>query len=205
MQSLGDEEQEELSLWGVIECGYDYAVPPYLSVPVYVIEFLCPRYLALSPNVSMDKAKIDLMVTVREVYMERVTQIKSFVAHPEQMENWVEGCKDEGYYCSCCAYASEGTLLCLISHVCELEGTGQTECEELIEDDRVKVEVGSSVESDFEMPHEVALKGSFPRDAFFGDEVHEQEVEHEDSEGESYVIDISEEVDVGVVLIEVSS
>lgn len=69
MQGLGDEEQVELCLRVVGECGDYQAVPPYLSVAVEVVEAFRVGDLIIGPDISMYEPEEDLVVAIGELYV----------------------------------------------------------------------------------------------------------------------------------------
>ena len=81
--------------------------------------------------------------------MEGIAQVVSFVSHPEQVEERVDGGKYKGNNCSSSTDSTERSLFCLVSHVGKLQSAGKYQGEKLIEDDRVEIEIRSSVEGDF--------------------------------------------------------
>ena len=83
------------------------------------------------------------------------------------MEEGVQGCKNEGDHSRCHAGTSEGPMLGSGSGIGELEGAGEDQGEELVEDQGVEVEVGSPVEGHLEVPLNIACQSVLPCDAAF--------------------------------------
>lgn len=73
----------------------------------------------------------------------------------------------------------------------------------MVEENRVQIEVRSPMEGDLQVPVNIAPLGHLPRDIFLRDNVHDQQVQSQDAECHRYVVDVPEEVYVGVIPIEV--
>ena len=149
----------------------------------------------------MNESEEDLVVAVGVVNGEG--DVFFLLAHPEQVEEGVYCGKNEGDNGPCQAETFEGALLGGGGGVGELEGTGEDQGEELVEDQGVEVEVGSPVEGHLEVPLHIAGQSALPGYAIFRNEEHKEEVGHESTKHYSDVVNISEEVDIGVVLVEV--
>lgn len=121
------------------------------------------------------------------------------------MEKRVYGGKDKGNNSSSSTDASKRTLFCLISHVCKLESASKYEGKKLIENNWVEKEIRSSMKSNLKMPENIAIHGSLSWDAFFGYDVHEEKVEHQNSKCQTDVVYVPQEVNICVVLIEVAT
>lgn len=61
------------------------------------------------------------------------------------------------------------------------------------------------MEGDFPVSEQIIVFCHFSGDIFFAEEVHDEQVEEQCSEGDGDVVDVSEEVDVCVVFVEVGS
>ena len=84
-----------------------------------------------------------------------------------------------------------------------MQATGQDQGQVLVENYRIEVEVNPAVEGNLQVPVDDRSIGHPPRDKFFGQHVHHSQVNHQSREYYTDVVDISEEVDVGEVLVEV--
>ena len=84
-----------------------------------------------------------------------------------------------------------------------MQEAGENEREVLVEDDGVEVEEGSTVEGDLEVAQDQVGVSHATTDALFCQEVHSDQIDQEDGEGNADVVDVAEEVDVSVVVEEV--
>ena len=150
VQGLGYQQQKQLGNGGVGQGGYNHRVPPEFTEAVDIVELLCVGNLAVVPDISVNESEEDLMVAIGVVDGEG--HVFFLLAHPEQMEEGVYCGKNEGDNGPCQAETFESALLGGGGGVGELEGAGEDQCEELVEDQRVEVEVRSPVEGHLEVP-----------------------------------------------------
>ena len=202
VQGLGYQQQKQLCDGGVGQGSYDDCVPPEFPEAVNIVELLCVGDLAVVPDISVDKSEEDLVVAVGVVDGEG--DVFFFLAHPEQVEEGVYCGKNEGNNSCCKAGTSEqGLFFGSAGGIGELEGAGEDQGEELVEDQGVEVEVGSPMEGHLEVPLYIAGQSALSCYAFFSNEEHNEEVGHESCKHHSDVVNISEKVDIGSVLVEV--
>lgn len=96
------------------------------------------------------------------------------MSEPEEVEEGVDGSYDECDDGCGCGDACECSLFCFVEKAGELQHACEHECEVLIEDYGVEVEVGSSMEGDFPVSEYVIVFCHFSGDIFFAEEVHDK-------------------------------
>ena len=119
------------------------------------------------------------------------------------MNERVNGGDDEGDDGCGCVDASVGALVGLIHYPRELKSAGQHQSQVLVEDNRVEDEEMALDKGDPQVPPDDVVLEVAREIAAAEQHVEEEADDSEDQEGDGDVVDITEEADVGVVLLEV--
>ncbi len=125
VQSLGDQQEEQLGLRVVGKGRHHETVPPELSEPVQVVESFSVGYFTIRPDLPLHKSKENLVISIGELHLQSSSQVILFISEPQEVNEWVGGGEDERDNCCCSSDSTEGALLSLVGDVGELKHAGK--------------------------------------------------------------------------------